>query len=129
MALIGTATPQSLQSNQCLLKGGRQRTKSLPNSQGASYQKVCLSLSLSPSLSMCISMVQLQLQLQLVPFTGLVAFVSSEALASLLVTTWYQLQLQTMLYGSSIMKNMSCSQGLQASVPLTDLQLLTVCLM
>ena len=110
MALIGTATPQSLQSNQCLLKGGRQRTKSLPNSQGASYQKVSLSLSLS--LSMCISMVQLQLQLQLVPFTGLVAFVSSEALASLLVTTWYQLQLQTMLYGSSIMKNMSCSQGL-----------------
>ena len=108
MALIGTATPQSLQSNQCLLKGGRQRTKSLPNSQGASYQKVSLSLSLS--LSMCISMVQLQLQL--VPFTGLVAFVSSEALASLLVTTWYQLQLQTMLYGSSIMKNMSCSQGL-----------------
>ena len=107
MALIGTATPQSLQSNQCLLKGGRQRTKSLPNSQGASYQKVSLSLSLS----MYISMVQLQLQL--VPFTGLVAFVSSEALASLLVTTWYQLQLQTMLYGrSSIMKNMSCSQGL-----------------
>ena len=106
MALIGTATPQSLQSNQCLLKGGRQRTKSLPNSQGASYQKVSLSLSLS----MCISMVHLQLQL--VPFTGLVAFVSSEALASLLVTTWYQLQLQTMLYGSSIMKNMSCSQGL-----------------
>ena len=124
MALIGTATPQSLQSNQCLLKGGRQRTKSLPNSQGASYQKVSLSLSLS----MYISMVQLQLQL--VPFTGLVAFVSSEALASLLVTTWYQLQLQTMLYGrSSIMKNMSCSQGLLASVPLTDLQLLTVCLM
>ena len=108
MALIGTATPQSLQSNQCLLKGGRQRTKSLPNSQGASFQKVSLSLSLS----MCMSMVQLQLQLQLVPFTGLVAFVSSEALASLLVTTWYQLQLQTMLYGSSIMKNMSCSQGL-----------------
>ena len=46
MALIGTATPQSLQSNQCLLKGGRQRTKSLPNSQGASFQKVSLSLSL-----------------------------------------------------------------------------------